>query len=395
MLVYWVWFALLKGIPLGQKLDLLYRFLTPQNIYNRVDFGDVPGISPELAERLSNKDLSEAKAHIKMCNEEKIGILSYGDAAYPERLRNISDPPLLLYYKGIFPDFKTRPAIGVVGTRKATTYGVKIAKHISRQIAACGGLVVSGGAAGVDAAALQGGLSMEMPAVAVLGCGVDIVYPASNRLLFNQIQKCGCLVSEYPPGTRPQTWQFPARNRIISGMSNGVLVVEAPQKSGALITARDALDQGRDVFVVPGNIDMPTCAGSNGLLQGGATAVFSGWDVVQAYAADYPETVVKVEIEPLPAEEEVPSVETVDKKSVDNPATSAYSGKENIHIELTEQECVVLDYLGNKTKSMDELIAQIDMPAASVLSIITKLALQGVVVNHPGRLVSSKYSSGG
>ena len=148
---------------------------------------------------------------------------------------------------------------------------------------------MSGGAAGVDTEAMKGALDAGFPTVGVLGCGVDITYPISNRRFFADVMKNGCLLSEYAPGTGVEKWHFPARNRIISGLSNGVLVVEAPEKSGALNTARHAFTQGRDLFVVPGNLGVDTCAGSNALLRECATAVFSGWAVMKAYADLYPE----------------------------------------------------------------------------------------------------------
>ena len=294
--------------------------------------------------------------------------------------------------------------VGVVGTRKATTYGLQIAMRMSNQIAASGGLVVSGGAFGADTMAMQGALRAEKPVVGVLGCGVDVVYPKSNKNLFSQVLENGCLISEYPPRTPPNAWHFPVRNRIISGMSNGVLVVEAPEVSGALITARTAWEQGRDVFVVPGNIDVVTCVGSNGLLQQGAIAALSGWDVVKEYEASYPGVVRKQEI-PAPAQEKpTPKVaqepvrpdhigtltDKVSKKFIDNGEISTYSGSNRKAPALSPEEQAVVALLTQQPQVMDDILAASELPTGTTLSILTKLTLKGMVKNHPGRRVSLK-----
>ena len=388
MQLYWVWLALQSKISLPLKLQLLERFSDPEEIYHADDTA-LNGICLD-------RDLFEAEKIINICRRKGIGILPYGANEYPKRLRNIADPPLVLYYKGIVPTFETRPVIAVVGTRKASAYGLNTAQDLSCQIAQHGGLVVSGGAYGVDTKALAGAMKTDAPTVAVLGCGVDIVYPRTNRHLFDEIQKNGCLISEYLPGTEPKPWQFPERNRIISGMSDGVLVIEAPSRSGALITAQDALEQGRDVFVVPGSIDNPTCSGSNGLLREGATAVFSGWDVLEQYAYQYPQTIQKSEKSTANNQTDLSDFSAfvqetkpaADKKVVDNPAGTSYSVLENKSLKLTQQEQMLLACLDRTPRLVDDVIAQAQLPASTVLSMLTKLSLRGLVINHPGRLVS-------
>ena len=375
---YWIWYAMLTELSTHQKLDLLERFSTPEEIYRAEVLPD--------GTRL-NKDLQRALMVQQVCKRKNIGILNICDGRYPVRLRNIADPPLVLYCKGILPQWELQPAIGVVGTRRATPYGRDMAKELSAQIAQCGGLVISGAASGIDACALNGALETGATAVAVLGCGVDIVYPTTNRRLFMELEAKGCILSEYPPGTGPKPWHFPARNRIISGLCNGVLVVEAPQKSGALITARNAANQGRDLFVVPGNIDMETCQGSNALLRDGATAVFSGWDVLCDYREQYPKVV-------RPQQSKIPVAKKKqaepDKKDIDIPVPKPYSVIENTKDELTEQEQKLLSCVDRTPMPMDAVVAAAHIPVQEALRLLTKLALSGHVVNHPGKLISRK-----
>lgn len=386
MLTHWIWYATLPDISHRQKLELLAHFSDPEELYN-TDTDRLQELPLQIRQALSNRDLTQAKRIVKTCADRHIGILTFYDAGYPSRLRTIVEAPLILYYKGILPDFESRPVIGVVGTRKASVYGMDNALQLSRQIAACGGLVISGGAAGIDTMALQGALDADTQTVAVLGCGVDVVYPKSNTELFQKIEEKGCLISEYLPGTGPKPWQFPARNRIISGLSNGVLVVEAPERSGALITARDAFEQGRDVFTVPSSIHAATGAGSNALLQDCAKAVFSGWDVLKEYAPQYPD----VHNRPfVPKAEATPAAQSADKKDIDNPTSSAYSDLDSVIMELDPLSQKLVAQMDTTPMPIDALIDAAGEPAAVVLGALTRLALLGVVENHPGKQVALK-----
>lgn len=402
MLIHWIWYATLPKLSLAQKHILLERYSDPEEIFHTEHYGDIP---EKFVNALDNKELCWAQGVIKTCAEKHISILTFGDEAYPDNLRNIPDPPLVLYYKGVLPDFDGQPVIGVVGTRKASAYGLNNARQMSRQIAACGGLVVSGGADGIDAMALEGAMDVGKHTVAVLGCGVDIVYPRTSRKLFQRIEENGCLLSEYLPGTEPRTWQFPERNRIISGLSHGVLVVEAPKRSGALITAQVAFEQGREVFAVPGNIDVPTHAGSNALLQDYATAALSGWDVLKDYASRYPGVVEKREALPQKAYDyrhntlqlkvaqggQTPSlILDTDKKDIDKQKNNAYIDLDTAFCGLNSEERQIVACLDGTPRPVDTVIEQAGLPAARVLSVLTRLALKRVVINHPGGLVSVK-----
>ena len=395
--VYWIWFAELHGISLFAKRQLLETFHDPEELY-RAEGKKLP---EELAEALGQKDLTDANRIWQQCREKNICLLTYWDAAYPERLRNIEDPPVVLYYKGTLPNWQAQPVIGVVGTRKASPYGLQTAHLLSSQIAACGGLVVSGVATGIDAISMEGALDAGKPTVGVLGGGVDVVYPAKNRDLYRRTEETGCLISQYPPGYRPYPWNFLERNRIISGISDGLMVVEAPEKSGALNTARHAVSQGRDLFVVPGNLGVDTCAGSNLLLQEGAYAALSGWDVVKHYAPLYPGA---VENRPVTLQKNLSKVaqrqvmpEKGEKKKadtsqnvIDNLDKSTYSVINKRPSNLSDQENGVFALLSETPQLIDSILDASDLPSGTVQSILTRLAIKGLVTQYPDGRICKK-----
>lgn len=379
---YWVWFSLQKEINLREKRKLLEQFPDPEELHRQ-------GVLPNGKQL--NTDLLEAEQVVNTCSRKGIHILTMGDSLYPAGLRKIPDPPVILYCKGILPDLESHPVIGVVGTRRATDYGISVTERISREIVRGGGRIVSGGAAGIDTAALWASLREGVSAVAVLGCGVDITYPTTNRKLFMEIEQNGCLLSEYPPGTQPTRWTFPARNRIISGLSHGTLVIEAPVGSGALITARDAAKHGRPVFAVPGNIDMPTCAGSNQLLREGAQPVLSGEDILQFYAARYPKSVRYTHKEkPDNAERIKRESVSLPKKVIDNPAPKPYIELAEPVQELSEAENKLLSCITTRPEAVDAILSRVDISPPEALALLTNLSLQGLIINHPGRLISRK-----
>ena len=383
MRIYWLWLAIRPDMSEREKMTALIHFDSPEDCYyaRREDYAAIEALSSGAVESLCDKQLQEAEAILSACEKKKIHILTFGDELYPNYLRNIADPPLVLYYRGMLPDFDRELMIGVVGTRKASAYGLSTARQMGRQIAAHGGIVVSGMAEGIDAMATWGALDAGKPAIGVLGNGVDRVYPNCNRELYRKMEQHGCLISEYPPGTAPNRWNFPRRNRIISGLSNGVLVVEAPVKSGALITARQALEQGRDVFVVPGNIGVASCEGSNALLKDGAAMVTSGWDVVGEYAHRYPDKI----------EKEITGVkETHDKIVVDNALPQNYSDLENTAADLSATEKAILAAIGTEEQLIDTVIAETGLDSSAVLAALTMLEVSGFVTTRPGGWVKQQ-----
>ena len=417
MLVHWIWFAHRPGLSDREKGILLQHFRDPEEIYYADGgvFDHISGLRPETRETLQDKNLTEAEKTLATCERERIHLLTIRDAAYPARLKNIGDPPVLLYYKGRLPDFDGSPVIGVVGTRKASAYGMQTAKRMGYQIGNCGGIVVSGMAYGIDAMAMSGALTAGQTVVGVLGCGVDIMYPVSNKGLFRDTEQYGCILSEFAPGTPPAPWTFPKRNRIISGMSCGVLIVEAPEKSGALITAHLALEQGRDVFVVPGNIDQPTCVGSNRLMREGAIPVSHGWDVLSEYESLYPDKLRKdlsashmrvyaSEMAAAKREEKPAKVAQkpktprkngdddgkISKKDIDKAASSPYIDLQDTLDKLSAEERTIVETLRNGERLVDDVIAETGLTTGKLLALLTMLELKGVIRRLPGKRIVLK-----
>ena len=419
MLIHWIWLSTRAGMGDRTRRAVLERLGDAENVYFAASdaYEAVESLSEDAVASLMDKDLHAAAKILEECAEKGIHILCWPDAAYPARLKNIPDPPLVLYYKGNLPDFDRLPVIGVVGTRKASAYGLTAAKRLGYQIASCGGMVVSGMAFGIDGMAMRGALTAGKSVVGVLGCGADVVYPVSNRSLYADVERYGCLLTEFPPGTPPIGFNFPRRNRIISGLGCGVLVVEAPEKSGALITARQAADQGRDVFVVPGNIDVYSCAGSNALLRDGAIAVSSGWDVVSEYQHIYPDAVRNQQTASiqtaypdevlLSAEEESKNLPKVaqkrklprkaqkevgqkQKKEIDNGATKPYSDAEKPMSALTDQEKTIISLVRQGVTLVDDIMAQANMSAGAILAALTMLEIKGIIRRLPGKRVEMK-----
>jgi len=249
------------------------------------DTGD--GMLPKAVRALSSAEAGEKAARIKdACAKSGVRIIPLGSDEYPPMLRGISDAPLVLYLAGSDPAWEN--SVAVVGSRAATAPAREFTGLLAADLASAGWSVVSGMARGIDTAAHEGALRSGGKTLAVLGCGIDVVYPPEAHGLHERILRCGSILSEYPPGTLPLPWRFPARNRIISGVCRGVVVVEAAARSGALITARHALDQGREVMAVPGNPLYPHTAGSNRLIRDGATPVTGAEDVMAAIGGTRP-----------------------------------------------------------------------------------------------------------
>ena len=383
MLKYWIWLATRKGMGARSAYLVARHFATPEAAYfaDQAAYDAIDGIRGR--ESLLDKDLREAEEILRTCYNRGIFLVTMQDAAYPQRLLALDDPPLVLYGKGILPDLNG-PAIGVVGTRKASLYGLKQARRMGYGLSRCGSAVISGGARGVDTEAMRGALTGGSPVVAVLGCGVDVVYPPENKSLFQDVTANGCLLSEYPPGTPPAAEHFPIRNRIISGISMGVLVVEAPERSGALITARRALDQGRDVFALPANVGQDTGSGNLQLLRDGAILVRDPWEILQEYTGQFGQNLESRNCDDWDGED-LPREKEPVKKDIDKEKTSHYIDAKKIMDTLTPEEQRLALLLEQGPAHIDSLSEQMQQPAGSVLALLTMLEVRGLVKRLPGR----------
>ena len=283
--LYWLWLAEKCGIASKQFGRLIEKYDDPFDVYrlSEDEIEQLEGINGALRAKLCEKDLESSYSILRYCKENRVDIISYGDSRYPARLKNIEDAPILLYCLGHFPDFNSALCIGIVGTRKMSEYGKQSAYKIGYELSSAGAIVVSGMALGVDGAAASGALSAGGRTVAVLGCGISVVYPKEHKKLMEEISRKGAVITEYPPAEAPHGHNFPKRNRIISGLCQGVLVVEGAAGSGALITARRAIDQGREVFALPGKIDESNSEGPNELIREGAYPALCSDDILRHY----------------------------------------------------------------------------------------------------------------
>ena len=313
------------------------------------------------------------------------------DADYPARLRGIFEPPCLLYVKGTLPAFDEEVAVAMVGTRACTPYGTQSAEKIAYGLAKQGALVVSGAARGIDSAAHRGALRAGGVTVAVLGNGLDVVYPEENAGLYRDIAATGALLSEYPPGTAAEGWHFPIRNRIISGLCLATVVVEAPlERSGALITANTALEQGRDVFAVPGPIDASASRGCNRLIADGAGLVSESWDILREYQAMYPHKILGERVELPHALGYQARTEQAEAKAAETSAEAEALPALDLTGDhgLTDDQMKLLRELAQGEKQVDDLIELTQIPTRRVLSALTMLELDGYVAQSGGKRFS-------
>lgn len=380
MLKYWVWLSRREGVGNQTRLALLERFCTPEDVYY-ADEGELlltEGITRREAEALKDKDLTGADKILADCERLGLQLLTLHDAAYPVRLRSIYDPPCLLYIRGRLPAVDELPAIAVVGTRKASPYGIRCAEDLAFGLADGGAMVVTGLARGIDSAAAQGALRAGGIVIGVLGGGTDVIYPRENGWLYDDVAAAGCLISEYPPGTEPLPGHFPIRNRIMSGLSVAALVVEAPARSGALITAGMALDQGRDVFAVPGPIYAENSRGCNRLIRDGAGVAAEPWDILRDYEAQFPGKLRGQTRSAPELMEKQPGQAT----KAAQPVLPSLSIKD---AGLTDDQILLLRTLTDQPMPVDDLIELTELPTRRVLSALTMLEIDQYVKQCSGK----------
>lgn len=398
--VYWIWLAQRPEFTARQLNQLYEQMGTPAHLYaaDRAAYIAV-GLNARQTAALCDKDLTAAYAILRTCEKQNIQILTREDSGYPAALKEIDDPPLVLYVRGALPNFTLSPALTIVGTRSCSPYGLRMAERFGEGLARAGFTVLSGMALGIDSAAHRGCLKGGGRTVAVLAGGVDICYPAQNRRLMDEILHSGAVLSENPPGTENAGFRFPIRNRILSGMAAATLVVEAPLRSGALITARRAFDQGREVFAVPGPIDANASKGCNRLIRDEcARIVTEPLDIVHELA-DMLGTPPQEELvrrvweretgEPeadlsLEAEPETPDEKKDRKPGLLGRLRGRPAAPRPLPETLSPDEQRVAQALADGADSVDAVVQQTGMEAGQVSAALVLLELDGYVEQKGG-----------
>lgn len=365
-LEYWVWLSAMYKISPKQKHQLIEYFGDAKSVWNasEKELKEVPFASKTLIEQLSDiKTRNHVDNIMKTIQKENIRVIKLYDENYPVCLKNIYDPPILIYVKG--STMKDEKSIAVVGSRNATKYGCAISKDISYKLSKCGITIVSGMARGIDTKAHAGALEAGGRTIAVLGCGVDIIYPKENERLMDRIVSQGAVISEYIPGTVPMPFNFPARNRLISGISEGVVVIEASEKSGSLITASYALEQGKEVFAVPGNINSRFSTGTNMLIRDGAKVVIDIVDILE-------ELNISVDFH--------------------NFEVCEYKNSESINLldDMDETEKRIVQCLKSGLMHIDLIARRCEMDVYKLNSVILLMEVKGILEQLPGKIYQLK-----
>ncbi|KKM11820.1 hypothetical protein SY88_06415 [Clostridiales bacterium PH28_bin88] len=352
---FWVGLHAVPQVGARTFMQLVEYFGSPEEVWraSEAQLHLVPGLKVQVIQSLVS--FRAAKSIERLWDQvilRKISVITLKDPEYPLSLKRIYDPPPVMYVRGSLP--LEEPAVAIVGSRRATPYGKQVAERLAGELAASGLCIVSGLARGIDSSAHKGALRVGGRTVAVLGCGMDVIYPPENRDLMEEIGNSGAVVTEFPLGTPPEAGNFPARNRLISGLTWGTIVVEAAAKSGALITVDFALEQGRDVFAVPGPITSPCSEGTNQLLKQGAKLVTSAQDVLEEYRM---------------------------ANLFGASTASASQGTEG----LTPEEKRVLELLQSIPLHVDTVVREARFPAQQVHAALMYLEVKGLVRQLPGK----------
>ena len=401
-LEYWLWLSACEVSPRA-KAALLDRFGDAERAYLAPPgaFAGIPGLSRQEAEKLEKRDLSRVRDIAIACEQQELRILTLQDAAYPTRLRNIFAPPVVLYVKGELPPLELSVSIAVVGTRKATIYGRKMARDLSYQMAASGAVILSGLTSGIDAEAAIGALAAGGKVIGVLGTA----HENEGGQLAVSVASRGALISEYPPGTRPQRSFFRDRNRITAGLALGVLAVEAPEKSGTRLFVEEAAEQGKEIFAVPGNADAESSAGTLAMLKDGAKLATCGWDVLCEFEPLYPGALRRSDAQhapeepapmPVPAEKKPAAASAPEEKKTE-PKLDKPEGRDYIDLkqqlsELSEAQLRIIAAMDAEPVHVDDIVERSQLPVAKVLGQLTMLEIRGYVRRLPGRRFERKIT---
>lgn len=402
-LKYWLWLSSLTGVRPRVKRLLVEHFGGVREVYfaPRGCYAELGGLSEQECSALENKNTDRASAIIDKCDELGIDIKTIQDADYPRRLAAIYDPPVVLYVRGRLPVVDEKAAVAVVGTRRASPYGIKMAARLGFEITRCGGLVVSGLTAGVDVTAAQGALMAGGSCIGVLGSAIDDM--SWGGRIAADVAAVGAVISEYPPGARQHSYFFRQRNRITSGLSVATVVVEAPKKSGALLFADEAANQGKEVFAVPANADSENAAGGLALIMEGAVPVTCGWDILSGFAGRFPglrdpgkgqklpreyehtiNSMPRTGAKPEPPEKSA-GEQQPGQKDVDKPQGVEYIDLRKQLEGLTSVQLAIVTALERPSTHIDDVIERTGLPAQEVLSELTMLQICGLVRQEPGK----------
>lgn len=360
-IIYWLMLKATRGVGNRLFLRLLERFESPEHVLKapQAEILTIQGVTPSVASSIARQRPTEGVIEdLRLVKKHGAHIVTFADPRYPLLLREIHDsPPLLYVFGNLRPDSVN---IAVVGSRNATPYGLTVTERLSSDLATQGLTIVSGMARGIDTAAHKGALAAGGETIAVLGCGLGTVYPPRNKKLFERIRQNGAVITEFPFLAEPEAHHFPVRNRIISGLSVGTVIVEATQKSGSLITARLAVEQGREVFAVPGSITSFKSMGTNSLIKQGAKLVEHTGDIIEElnFPNDRPAAISR----PAPI------------------------------VQMTPDEKIVLDKLTSCPVHIDDLLRQLELPAGKLSSLLLHLELKGMVTQSPGNQFSRAVS---
>lgn len=392
---YWMWLSVAPVSP-KSRAALLEHYGDPETAFfaPKGDYAAVKGISPKDAARLERREIDMVNVIIIACQKQGIRLITLQDAEYPSRLRCIAAPPPVLFVKGELPSVDDEAVVAIIGTRRASSYGLRMARQLGYDTVRCGGVVINGYTSGAETAAVRGAMEAGGRYICVLGTSHDKLEPS----LREELSEHGALVSEYAPGTKTEKFFFRDRNRITAALSLAVVVVEAPEHSGTRLFAETAKEQGKELFAVPGNLDSPTSAGANAMISAGARPATSAWDVLRDFSERYGR-LKNAQGEPITDEAEPEKYVGVEKKkkkpasdikkAVDNKKESAYIDlNENLLAQLTDEQRRIVEAMGDKPCYPDDIIERSGLSANRVLAGLTMLEIRGVVRRDSTRRVA-------
>lgn len=387
---YWIWLQSAIGYSSPKLKYVLDKYASPENFYNTsVESIKQSGVFTEKEiSNISNHSLEQAYNVIEYCDKNNIKIIPFNSEDYPELLRQINSPPTVLYARGDINLLNNTPTICIVGPREVSSYGKRAAFSLAARLSSGGFTIVSGGAIGSDTAVHKGTLAVKGKTICVLGCGIDANYLMKNDAIRQQVSKSGLLISEYQPKLPTTKFSFPIRNRIMSGISLGTVVIEAAEKSGALNTANHAAEQGRDVFVIPGNPSEPQYKGSNNLIRDGAKVLLEARDVFEEYIFEYPDKIdmqkaFSQKISLNSHSEDVSSVAIIDK------TPPKEKNKKKLQDFLSKNAKIVYNQLDKEIFLLDEISSN-EVNGSELLAAVTELEIYGYIEALPGGRYSLK-----